>query len=265
MTFDPDFSSLSELSRSLADVVPNTDSYRRRVVIILLDLSASMSFPADVPVPDGETRPRRIDLLNQQLRGWLPAVRDQGQGPLRDVEFAVIAFSGRGVRLLTGSQPEPGPRTHEDGGAFVPAAELEVGDLTAFGTTPMVAAVSLALDLATARVSYLADQRQLQTGQVRIVMFTDGSPFDRDLPADAWQGAAERVLAARATRRVQFFAFGAPGADETVLRAMSGDKGYFPLANFDFAKLLDLILVASSADDPFAAIREELGWEEPRS
>jgi uncharacterized protein YegL len=260
MTFDADFSQASDLYASLDDVVPNSASYRRRIVIVLLDLSTSMSF---LTGPADNRRPR-IDLLNEQLRQWLPQVRRQGADSLRDVEFAVIAFSGHGVRFLTGGEPRPGPHGHEDGGAFVAAADLDVGKLAAHGTTPLVEAVSLALDLGAARVGYLARERQLQTGQVRIVMFTDGSPpFDRDLPADAWQAAAERVSTARSQRHIQFFTFGAPGADEAVLRAMSGDRGYFPLTGFDFAKLLDLILVASSADDPVAAIWDELGWEVP--
>jgi len=261
MTFDPDFALTSDLYESLGDVALNSATYRRRVVIVLLDLSTSMSFltgPAD-------SRKPRIELLNEQLRQWLPEVRRQGAGSLRDVEFAVVSFSGRGVRLLTGPESRPGPHAHEDGGAFIAASDLDLGALEAFGTTPMVEAINLALDLGAARVSYLAQERQLQTGQVRIVMFTDGSPFDRDLPEDAWRAAAERIRTARNQRHIQFFSFGAPGADETVLRAMSGDQGYFPLTDFDFAKLLDLVLVASSADDPFAAIREELGWEVPRT
>jgi uncharacterized protein YegL len=261
MTFDPEFTLMSDLDRSLDDVEPNTESYRRRIVIVMLDLSTSMAYPTG---PSDNRRPR-IDLLNEQLRQWLPDVRRQGASSLSDVEFAVISFSGRGVRFLTGPEPKPGPHAHEDGGAFTAAADLDFGALEALGTTPMVEAVNLALDLGSARVNYLAQEQHRQTGQVRIVMFTDGSPFDRDLPLDAWRGAAERVGSARAQRHIQFFSFGAPGADEEVLRGLSGDEGYFPLADFDFATLLDLILVASSADDPFTAIREELGWEVPRT
>lgn len=253
MTFDPDFSRAVDVYASLDDIQPNTATYRRRIVIVLFDVSTSMSFTVG-----GQ---RRIDLLNEQLRQWLPMVRNEGRGQLRDVEIAVITFSGRGVRLVTGDTSRPRDQAHLDGGAFVPAAALEVGDLEAFGTTPMVEAISLALDLAEARARYLAEQR-LQTGRVRILMFTDGGPFDRDLPADAWRAAAARIGTLQEQGRVQFFAFGAPGADEGLLRVMTGDKGYVPLADFDFAKLLDLILVATSADDPFMAIRDQLGWDE---
>jgi uncharacterized protein YegL len=253
MTFDPDFAGIGEFFDSLGDIVPNTATYRRRIVIVLFDLSTSMSFLK------ADQRP--IDMLNKQLRTWLPSVREEGARQLRDVEFAVLTFSGHGVRFITGDQTRPRERAHEDGGAFVRAAELDFGPLEAFGTTPMVEAINAALDLGEARVRYLAGQH-LQTGQVRILMFTDGSPYERDLPADAWRTAAARVTAAREQKRIQFFAFGAPGADEKVLRAMSGDQGYIPLAEFDFGALLDLILVATSADDPFGAIREQLGWED---
>jgi uncharacterized protein YegL len=253
MTFEPDFSLVSDLHDSLGDISPNVATYRRRVVIILFDLSTSMSFTVG-----GR---RRIDLLNEQLREWLPMVRREGSGQLRDVEIAVITFSGRGVQIITGDPTIPRAQAHTNGGAFVSAADLQIGELEAFGTTPMVEAINLALELAEARVRYLAEEN-LQTGRVRILMFTDGGPFDRDLPADAWRTAASHVIAAAEQGRIQFFAFGAPGADETVLREISGDPGYIPLAEFDFAKLLDLILIATSADDPYLAIRDQLGWEE---
>ena len=261
MTFDPDFSRTSDLYASLGDIQPNVATYSRRLVIMLFDVSASMSFTVADERDSGHPR-RRIDLLNEQLRRWLPTVREEGRGQLRDVEMAVITFSGRGVRVVTGDASRPRDQWHEDGGVFVRAADLDLDDLEAFGTTPMVTAINLALDLADARARYLASQN-LQTGQVRILMFGDGGSYDKDLPIDAWRTAARRIAALREQRRVQFFAFGAPGADESVLRALADDEGYVPLVDFDFEKLLELILRASSADDPFEAIREQFGWEEP--
>lgn len=261
MTFNPDFSRTSDLYASLGDIQPSAATYSRRVVIMLLDVSASMSFTVADRGADGRPR-RRIDLLNEQLRRWLPTVREEGQGQLRDVEMAVITFSGRGLRPVTGDASRSRDRWHEDGGVFVRAADLDVDDLEAFGTTPMVTAINLALDLGDARTRYLASQN-LQTGQVRILMFGDGGSYDKDLPIDAWRTAARRIADLRDQRRVQFFAFGPPGSDESVLRALAGDEGYVPLAEFDFEKLLDLILRATSADDPFEAIREQFGWGEP--
>jgi len=261
MTFDADFSRAADLYARLGDIQPNAATYSRRVVIMLLDVSASMSFT--VADERGAGRPRRrIDLLNEQLHRWLPSVREEGRGQLRDVEMAVITFSGRGVHPVTGDASRPRDQWHEDGGVFVRSADLDLGELEAFGTTPMVTAINLALDLSDARTRYLARQN-LQTGQVRILMFGDGGSYDKDLPSDAWRTAAQRIDALRDQRRVQFFAFGAPGADESVLRALAGNEGYVPLVDFDFERLLDLILRATSADDPFEAIREQFGWEEP--
>jgi uncharacterized protein YegL len=261
VVFDADFGRLSDVYDGLDDVRPNTASYRRRVVIVLIDLSASMGFEVDVAVPDGAARPSRIAVLNEKLRGWLPDVRAAGRGQLREVEFAVVTFSGRGVRKISGAREREYDRPHEDGGVFVPATELTIDELAAFGTTPMVEAVTTALDLADARARYLAE-RGTQTGRVRVLMFTDGGPSDHDLPLDAWRTAADRIGGLRRQDRLLFMAFGAPGADETVLRGMAGDEGYIPLADFDFAKLLGLLLVATSADNPYDTIRDQLGWNE---
>jgi uncharacterized protein YegL len=255
---DPDSARLGDFYASLndsvsGDIVLNADARGRVVVIVLFDLSTSMSFPV------AGIRP--IDLLNKRLREWLPGIRRKGHGELRDAEFAVITFSGRGVRLITGDRSCPRERAHEDGGAFVPAAELDFGTLEAFGTTPMVEAINFALDLGEARVRYLAGQ-SLETGQARILVFTDGEPYERNPQADAWPAVVARVAAARAGRRIQFFALGTPEADETALRELAGDEGYIRLAELDFDKLLDIVLVASAAPDPYKAIREKFGWED---
>ena len=261
MTSDPDSAPINAFYASLNETVPddivlNADPYpyrRRVVVIVLFDLSSSMSF-----LIAGR---RPIDLLNKRLREWLPSIRKKGHGELRDAEFAVITFSGRGVQLITGDRSRPRERAHEDGGAFVPAAELDFGTLEASGTTPMVEAINFALDLGEARARYLAGQG-LHAVQVRILMFTDGEPNERDLPPGAWQAAVARVAAAREERPVQFFALETPEADATVLHELAGDEGYIPLGQFDFAKLLDIIFVASAVPDPYKAIREQFGWED---
>ncbi|HUC55973.1 MAG TPA: hypothetical protein VMA95_01120 [Streptosporangiaceae bacterium] len=261
MTSDPDFAPISAFYASLNETVPDdialkADHYpyhRRVVVIVLFDLSSSMSF-----LIAGR---RPIDLLNKRLREWLPSIRKKGNGELRDAEFAVITFSGHGVRVITGDRSRPRERAHEDGGAFVPAALLDFGVLEASGTTPMVEAINCALDLGEARVRYLADQ-SLPGVQVRILMFTDGEPNERDLPPGAWQAAVARVFAARERGPVQFFALGTPDADPTVLRELAGQEGYIPLGQFDFARLLDIILVASTVPDPYKTIREQFGWED---
>lgn len=261
-----------------ANVSAHRVSAGPRVVIVLLDVSASMAFPcADAPGADdgeegrgagrfgrnrGQARPRRrIDILNERLQEWLPLIRDVGLGDLRHAEMAVITFGGRGVRPVTGNSSGPIDTWHTDDGVFVPLADLDLGKLQAFGTTPLAEAIETTLDLADARVRYLAG-RHVSTGPVRVLMFADGGSYDRGLSADNWQPTAARVAALRRQGRVQFFAFGVPGADESTLREIAGE-GYAPLLESGFGNLLDLILRTTAAEHPFEAVRERFGWGAP--
>ncbi|KUN84202.1 vWA domain-containing protein [Streptomyces griseoruber] len=250
------FDDFDEMFGGSADPTDDIDlhpgTYHRRVVILLIDVSGSMRF--------AEKGTRPIDELNRSLRAWLPDIRRQGEGPLRAVEFAVVTFGGDGVRAVTGDPRRPEAELAEDGGVFVPAAELDLGDLTASGTTPMVEALEFALRLGDRRVEHLADRHGLQTGQVRLILFSDGAPND-ELPADAWRSVADLIATRRRQRRLLFLAFGAPGADEEILRTLATDRGYIPLTDLDFAALLDLVLVATSADDPYTAVWEQADWD----
>ncbi|GGW10043.1 hypothetical protein GCM10018980_33240 [Streptomyces capoamus] len=152
------------------DMQFNTESYHRRIVILLIDVSGSMRF--------AEKGTRPIDELNRSLRAWLPEIREQGRGPLRSVEFAVVTFGGDGVRAVTGDARRPEDELAHDGGVFVLASDLDFDDLTASGTTPMAQALEFALRLGDRRVQYLADRHGLQTGQVRLILFSDGEPND---------------------------------------------------------------------------------------
>jgi len=264
----------ADFSRLLDDLEGGSDtgssppvSSVRRVVIVLLDTSFSMTLPANEAEAGTAPPVRRIDMLNGQLREWLPMVRDAGHGTLRDVEFAVVAFGGRGTAPVTGSAPGARERWHEDAppagrGVFVAAADLQLPELAAFGTTHLVTAVNLALDLGEARVRSLAG-RGIGAEQVRILLFGDGGSYDKDQPADALRSVTARLDRQRSQGRACLFAFGPPGADEAVLRALAGDDGYVPLGDFDFGKLLELIFRAAAARDPLAAIRREFGGTEP--
>jgi len=234
------------------DIEFNPGTYHRRVVILLIDVSGSMRF--------AEKGTRPIDELNRSMRTWLPEIREQGEGPLRAVEFAVVTFGGDGVRPVTGDAGGPEAELAQDGGVFVPAAELDFGDLDASGTTPMVEALEFALRLGDRRVEHLADRHGLQTGQVRLILFSDGAPND-ELPADAWRSVADLIATRRRQRRLLFLAFGAPGADEEMLRTLATERGYIPLTDLDFAALLDLVLVATSAEDPFTAVWAHAEWD----
>ena len=231
------------------DAIPFvTDTHRRRFVALLIDTSWSMA----VTQSNGM---RAIDALNQELARWLPTVRAEGRGPLRDVEFVVVTFGAGGVCVVSGD----GTASAEDGAAFVPAARLDLPDLVAGGATPMVAAVELALHLVEQRRQHVQTVHAQQTGGPRLILVSDGTPTDEEgNPTDDWRPLARRLEQWRSTRRMQLFAFGVPGVDDDVMRALATPSGYFPLADLDLRKLLDLILVATSDHVDFDRVRSQV-------
>ncbi|RAO16284.1 hypothetical protein ONO23_03727 [Micromonospora noduli] len=225
-----------------------TDTHRRRFVALLIDTSWSMAATQSNGV-------RAIDALNRELARWLPNVRAEGRGPLRDVEFLVITFGAGGVGVVSGN----GTPSAEDDGAFVPASRLELPTLVAGGASPMVAAVDLALTLVEQRRQHVQAVHAQQTGGPRLILVSDGAPTDEEgNPTDDWRPLARRLEQWRSTRRMQLFAFGVPGVDDEVMRALATPSGYFPLDDLDLRKLLDLILVATSDHVDFERVRSQV-------
>jgi uncharacterized protein YegL len=238
----------------IAEAQPNLDTSRRRLVIIMIDLSGSMG------VPQGRVRP--VDALNARLATWVPDMRSQGTSSLREVEFAVVTFNGSGVGLLlpagltviddptTPDWPDPGDR------AFVPAAELPAlrfDDAT--GMTPLAGALRAALALGDQRARRLAE-RGLISGAVRILLFTDGGSNDLAMPDGEWESIVDEVHHRMEKHVIQIFAFGVPGADRQRLTGLVGkEDGYVELDGYDFASLLKLITMATTAADPYEGIR----------
>ncbi|GGN18234.1 uncharacterized protein YegL [Actinoplanes campanulatus] len=217
-----------------------------RFVTLLLDTSDSMRTTETGGVP-------AIVALNRQLAAWLPAVRAAGAGALRGVEFAVVTYGLGGVLVVSGD----GTPSAADGGAFVPAARLEIPELTAGGASPMVAAIDLALHL-------LEERRALAPGPAasRIILVGDGAPTDFEgNPSDEWRPLARRLARARGHRRTQIFAFGLPGADDTVMRALATDDGCFELPGLDLAGLLGAVLAASAEETDFSEVRRFLSTQ----
>ncbi|MTK04224.1 VWA domain-containing protein [Micromonospora sp. CP22] len=231
------------------DAIPFvTDTHRRRFVALLIDTSWSMAATQSNGM-------RAIDVLNQELTRWLPTVRAEGRGALRDVEFVVVTFGAGGVRVVSGD----GTASAADGAAFVPASRLDLPTLTAGGATPMVAAVELALDLVEQRRQHVQTVHAQQTGGPRLILVSDGTPTDDEgNPTDDWRPLARRLEQWRSTRRLQMFAFGVPGVDDEVMRALATPSGYFALADLDLRKLLDLILVATSDHVDFDQVRSQV-------
>ena len=223
---------------------------RRRIAVLLADISHSMN----EKVAGGGTR---IDALNAKLAEWVPSVRAGGNNNLQDVEFAVITFGDGGVRVVSGT-PDASP--HEDNGAFVPASAFSMGPFKAAGVTPMVEAVELAIGIAQRRQQYLMDQHGLNSGQPRLLMFSDGRPTDHEgHPTQAWRPLADRLHAMRTGKKMYFLAFGVPGVDTLTMRALAPEGGFFELPQLDFKRLLDLILIATSASDPYTSVHEAFG------
>lgn len=229
----------------------STDTHRRRTVVLILDVSWSML----ERLPDG--RPA-IEALNAHLRQWLPQLRAEGRGALRDTDFAVISLGKGGVQVISGDGDSGNV---EDGGAFVPAASLELSDLSAAGASPLVEAITMGLQLAEGRRRYLQEVRSLQAGTPRILVVSDGKPTDEEgNSTNSWTGLATRLAAMRAARRVRVYAFGVPSCDERVMRALAGADGFFALARLDIKQLLDLVLTATLAgeENPFQAVVDSL-------
>jgi len=113
--FDDFDDMFGESADTTDDIEFNPGTYHRRVVILLIDVSGSMRF--------AEKGTRPIDELNRSMRTWLPEIREQGEGPLRAVEFAVVTFGGDGVRPVTGDAGGPEAELAQDGGVSSPAPE----------------------------------------------------------------------------------------------------------------------------------------------
>jgi uncharacterized protein YegL len=218
---------------------------KRNLVILAIDTSHSMN----EKVASGRTR---IEELNDAIQAWLPKVRSASE--LRDAELAVITYGHGGVQVV---RTPSSAADHEDGGAFVPARSLNLPRFQAGDVTPMVAAIERGLELARRRAEHLAGApRHLQSSRPRFVCVSDGLPTDdRGNLTNAWRPLADRLARMRDNRQLLFFAFGVAGADEEVMRGLAGTAGFFKLAEIDFDKLLALVLIASTADDPYESLR----------
>jgi uncharacterized protein YegL len=107
--------------------------------------------------------------------------------------------------------------------------------------------VELALTLLEARRQYVQTVHSQQVGQPRMILVSDGGPTDAEgNHSDEWRHLARRLQQWRDGGRLQLFAFGVPGVDDAVMRALATDECYFRLEELDVKKLLDLVLVATA-------------------
>jgi uncharacterized protein YegL len=189
----------AEFDPRLADFADNPEP--RCPCILLLDTSGSMAGKA-------------IDQLNAGLQAFRDSLQQDKLASLR-VEIAMITF-GSHANLV------------QD---FLTADQFNPTPLTAGGSTPMGAAINLALDK-------LEERKRLykQTGtpyfRPWIFLITDGEPTDE------WQTAAKRVQENESRKGLAFFSVGVEQADMSRLAQISPrERPPKPLIGLEFQSL----------------------------
>lgn len=178
-------SDIGEVQDQLALVEFAANPDPRCPCVLVLDTSGSM---------DGEP----IEALNMGLQAFQDDIRKNTLAQRR-VEVAIVAFNNDRAELV------------QD---FVTAGQFDAPELRAGGSTPLGAAVNLALDMirerkATYKACGIAYYRPW------IFLITDGHPTDE------WQLAARRIHDEENAKRVAFFAIGVEGADLNALKQLS--------------------------------------------
>jgi uncharacterized protein YegL len=194
----------------------------RIACVLLLDTSGSMN---------GEP----IDQLNQGFRLFCDEIRDDELAKKR-AEITVITFGGTARIEIP----------------FTEGRDLEPKALEAGGSTPMGAALNLAL-------GQLAEQKQaykeagLEYYRPWLFVLTDGEPTDREIFA----AAAERVRQAEANRGVSVFGIGiGKAANMGRLGELSAQRAPLRLDGLSFREFfswLSASLGAASASSAFGS------------
>lgn len=219
----------------------NSGVEKRVSVIMLLDTSGSMA-PRNAPAP------WPIDQLNEELSSWAREVRADARLRHR-AEIAMISFGAGGVVVH-----ELGPD-----GPFVPAARFEPPMLTAGGVTPMLKAITKAIELSQNRKTHL-DQERIRRFRPLIFMLSDGAPtddFGNPLDPDAIRPVAREIAALEAAKHLAFFAVGVRGAEVAKLKLLA-PEGYWDLGMGDFSEFLRLMSASAGNADPLSHARDEI-------
>jgi uncharacterized protein YegL len=194
-------------------------------LLLLLDVSSSM-------------KGAPIDELNRALAGWERDLKGDEQ-LLRHGEIAIITFGGRQAKVVSGSSSDAD-------GAFEPVAAWRAPTLTAGGVTPMVEAISVAMNLAIDRRASLSE-RGILSFRPNVFLITDGQPTDaQGNPSDDWRQLIPELRAAEERNRLLFFALGIAAADEAVLRGLAPDA-YYKTQDIQFRQLLRLVSTSSGS------------------
>jgi uncharacterized protein YegL len=201
--------------------------------------------------------------LNEALNRWLEELRAD-RVLHSSVDLAVVTFGGAGeVDVLPLSAGSPA--------GFMPVREVaDVPPVRADGSTPLGAAIDLAIELAAIHVTALRTaQRDVYRPNVWIV--TDGEPTGVDgYSTDDWRGAVARLRAAEASGRLLVFAVGLPGADGDVLAEIA-PLSHYADPRLSLARALRIVSISSretvgrgsqSHVRIYARVRELLGVDE---
>ncbi len=193
------------------DVDFATNSEPRCPVVLLLDTSGSMS---GSPITE----------LNKGLVTFKQCIEQDNLASLR-VEIAIITFGPVQMR--------------QD---FVTVDQWTPQQYQANDVTPMGEAINYALDI-------LEDRKQtyknggIQYYRPWAFLITDGAP------TDDWQTSAQRLKQAFNDKKIQFFAVGVQGADMGILKQITPDPSFPPVAlnGLDFGSMFKWLSASLSS------------------
>jgi len=197
---------------------------------------------------DDAPQPTPIDQLNHELSSWAQDVRADTRLRHR-AEIAIITFGSGGV--IIHQLGEDGP--------FVPAARFHPPTLSASGVTPMLKAITSAIDVSMKRKETL-DKEHIRRFRPLIFMLSDGAPTDDSgnvLEADSITAVAREIAALEAEKHLAFFAVGVLGADVAKLKLLAPES-YWDLGVGDFSEFLRLMSTSAGKADPLSHAREEI-------
>lgn len=204
---------------------------QRAPCVLLLDTSSSMAG-------------RSIDQLNAGLHTLVQGVSADALA-LSRVEIAMITFGDK-VDLCH---------------PFATADHVNVPHLTAYGGTPMGAAMTLGIQTITNRIK---DYRKAGVPCLSPFMFllSDGGP------TDSWKEPASRVADMERRGKLQFFPVGVEGADLGMMSSI-GQRKALLLKDADFPKLFEWVSYvmsdySASRPDETVKLREPT-WAEVRT
>ncbi len=189
----------SNFDPDLAEFAENPEP--RCPCILLLDTSGSMAG-------------KPIEQLNAGLQAFRDALRQDKLASLR-VEVSIISFGSQATLVQD----------------FVTADQFNPVPLTSSGSTPMGAAINMALDQLEQRKQIY---KKAGTAYYRpwIFLITDGEPTDE------WHTAAQRIQTAETNKGVAFFAVGVEKADMAKLAQIAPkERPPKPLIGLDFTAL----------------------------